>query len=109
MKEAICAKVRLKPGSLEQVRAWAHEINKRRTEALETLVAEGVWIESVFLDSGADGDFLVYYMRTDSLEQAMRAAEKSTAAIDALHNEFKRKTWADVRKLELLLDLERDG
>lgn len=46
MREAVCAKVRLKANSLEKVRAWASEMNRRRTEALETLAAEGVWIES---------------------------------------------------------------
>ena len=107
MKEAVCAKVRLRADSLERVRAWASEMDRRRIEALETLAAEGVWIETVFLDSSAEGDFLVYYMRTDSIERAARVASESTASIDAFHREFKQEVWVEVRKLELLLDLER--
>lgn len=107
MKEVICVKVRLKPESLERVRAWAFEINTRRLEAMETLAREGVWIESVFLDSHAGGDDLVYYMRADSVERATAAAVDSTASIDAFHKNFKREAWSEVRMLELLVDLQR--
>ncbi|MDF3822677.1 DUF6176 family protein [Leptospira sp. 96542] len=107
MKDVICVKVRLKPNSLDRVRAWASEINARRAEALETLAKEGVWIESVFLDRSPEEDYLVYYMRSDSIEQARTAAIESTASIDAFHSKFKREIWIEVRKLELLVDLQR--
>ncbi|EGI76887.1 DUF6176 family protein [Hylemonella gracilis] len=107
MKEVICVKVKLKPNSLERVRAWACEINARRPEALETLARESVWIESVFLDANPLGDYLIYYMRADSLDRATTAALESTAAIDAFHKSFKRETWSEVQKLELLVDLQR--
>jgi type VI protein secretion system component VasF len=71
-------------------REWAHAINSRRGEALETLAAEGVWVESVFLDSAADGDDLVHYMRAQSTEQAATLARDSVAAIDEFHRKFKR-------------------
>lgn len=109
MNDVVCARVRLKPGSLARVRAWAREINSRRPEALETLAAEGTFIESVFLDSGVDGDYLVYYMRARSIEQAVEIAEESVASIDEFHKKFKRDAWAEVRRLELLLDLEIKG
>jgi hypothetical protein len=109
MNEVICVKVRLKPDSLERVRAWAFEINARRSEAMETLARESVWIESVFLDSHAGGDDLVYYMRADSVEHATAVAIDSTASIDAFHKRFKREVWSEVRKLELLVDLQRTG
>ena len=58
--ETACAKVRLKPGSLDRVREWATELRTRSDEVLATLRDEGVVIESVFLDSDEQGDFLVY-------------------------------------------------
>ena len=106
-EEVVCARIQLKPGSLPQVREWAEHIRIHRDEALQTLQAEGVTVESVFLDSGADGDFLVYYMRSASQEAAQAVAARSVAAIDAYHRAFKRETWAEVRRLDLLLDLAR--
>jgi hypothetical protein len=107
MNDTVCARVLLKPGSLPKVHEWACEINSRRPEALETLAAEGVFIESVFLDSSADGDYLVYYIRAKSINQAKEVASKSVSSIDGFHKEFKRETWVQVRNLELLLDLAR--
>ena len=95
MNNAVCARIRLKPDSLARVREWAREINSRRPEALATLAAEGVAIESVFLDSGAEGDFLVYYLRARSIEQAAAVAANSSASIDAFHQEFKREVWTE--------------
>lgn len=107
MQDVICVKVQLKPDSVERVRAWAAELNARRAEALETLKNEGVWIETVFLDTCGEESSLVYYMRADSIERAQAAAADSTAAIDEFHGKFKREVWSRVRKLELLVDLER--
>jgi hypothetical protein len=93
--DAVCARVRLKPDSLARVRKWARKINSRRPEALAILATEGVAIESVFLDSGAEGDFLVYSMRARSIEQAAAVAASSSASIDAVHQQFKREVWTE--------------
>ncbi|MGE0806700.1 MAG: DUF6176 family protein [Burkholderiaceae bacterium] len=106
---ATCVRIKLKPGSLPRVRQWAEQLNARRGEALRTLDAEGVSIESVFLDSAADGDYLVYYMRTASVEHARAVAARSTDEIDRYHQAFKRDTWEQARRLELLIDLTAPG
>jgi len=102
---AVCARVRLRPGSLPRVREWAQYLTAHREEALGTLAAEGVSIESVFLDSGAEGDFLVYYMRSSSHEKAQQVAMQSTEVVDRYHRAFKQETWAEVKRLEPLVDL----
>jgi uncharacterized protein DUF6176 len=99
-------KVRLKPGSLEQARAWAAELNRRPDEVLATLRDEGVVIESVFLDETGDGDYLVYYMKARSLADARAVAQRSTHAIDAYHQRFKHDTWEATTPLETLIDFE---
>lgn len=105
-QKPVCARVRLKPGSMSQVREWALHLSEHREEALATLQAEGVTLESVFLDSSEAGDFLVYYMRSESQEKAADVAARSVEAIDIYHRQFKKDTWASVDRLELLLDLE---
>ncbi len=102
-----CVKVRLKPGSLPRVREWAAVINARKAEALATLEAESVVLESFFLDSSEAGDYLIGYIRAGSLAQAADAAERSTHDIDALHKSFQKDTWETGERLELLVDLSR--
>ena len=75
--ETVCVKVRLKPGSLPRVQAWAAELNNRRDEVMATLRDEGVVIESVFLD----GEALVYYLKAKDLAHA-QAVVRPLAARD---------------------------
>jgi hypothetical protein len=104
--ETTCVKVRLKPGSLDRVRAWASELNRRSDEVFATLRDERVIAESVFLDQTSDGDFLIYYLKARSFEEARQAAQQSQHEVDAYHEEFKRDTWDTRKPLELLIDFE---
>ena len=98
--------MKLKPDSLNRVRVWAAELNRRKDEVLATLRDEQVVVESVFLDRTSDGDFLIYYMRAWNLEDASRTARRSEHDIDAYHGQFKRDTWESQEPLELLIDFE---
>jgi hypothetical protein len=100
--ETVCVRVRLKPGSLPRVRAWAAELNNRRDEVLATLRDEDVVVESVFLD----GEELVYYLKAENVAHAQAVYARSQHAIDAYHCEFKDETFAERRTLELLIDFE---
>jgi len=103
--DVVCARVRLLPGSLPRVRAWAAHLHAHRAEALRTLDDEGVSIESVFLETDASGDSLVYYLRAADVEAAFEIARRSQAAIEQFHRQFKQDTWLEVNRLELLVDL----
>jgi len=106
MMETMCVKVRLKPDSIDRVRTWAAELNRRRNEVLETLRDEQVIVESVFLDQTSDGDFLIYYLKARSLEEARQAVHLSQHEIDEYHQKFKCDTWDTRQRLELLIDFE---
>ena len=98
--------IQLKPGSLPRVREWADTIERRKEEALATLRDEGVQLESWFLFSRNGEDFLIAFMRTESMEKAKRAVAKSPHEIDAYHQKFKADTFAGGQAAELLVDLE---
>ncbi len=102
--ETRCAKIKLRPNSLEKVREWAKVINKRKAEALETLRDE-----SVFLDQNSEGDFLIYVMKAVNFEKSKEVFEKSAHAIGNNHQNFKDEYWEDSKKLEMLIDLDRIG
>lgn len=99
--------IKLKSGSGEKVRTWARTINERRPEALETLRSEGVDIESWFSLSLDGEDYLLVYMRSDSMAKAREVATVSEHPIDALHQNFKEDTWVRSEGVvaSLLVDL----
>lgn len=105
--ETRCFKIKLKPNSLEKVREWAKTINERKAEALATLRVESVVLETVFLDQTNEGDFLFYLIKVENFEKAKKAVQKSIHKIDEYHQNFKRETWEDGKKLEMLIDLDR--
>ena len=73
-----------------EVRDWAAELNRRADEVLATLRDEGVVVESVFLEQTASGDFLIYYMKAQSIERVSEVARRSPHGVDAYHDQFKR-------------------
>ena len=105
--QAVCALVKLKTGTVAKARDWAAHITTNHAQALQSLAAEGVTIESVFLHEANDEAFLIYYMRSASIARAQQVARESVAEIEQHHREFKRHAWESVSSLELLLDLQR--
>ncbi len=105
--ETRCIKIKLKPNSLEKVREWARTINKRKDEALATLLDENVILETVFLDETSEGDFLIYFMKAENFEKVKEVFERSVHEIDEYHRNFMSETYEKREDLEMLIDLDR--
>ncbi len=99
-------RIKLKPNSIEKVRAWAAELNARAGEAQEILKREGVVVESAFLDEIAGEQYLLYYMKAENLEKSQKIAAESAASLDAYHQRFKKECWESVTPLEPLIDFD---
>ena len=99
------ALIQLKENALENVEAWKSEINSRKNEAIETLKAEGVYVESWFHVQLDGKDYLMVYMRADDIAQAQQIGKNSQFEIDQVHKGFK-QNWMKVIPAELLVDLE---
>ena len=97
--------IELKPNSLDRVEEWATTLNERAGEAIKTLQDEGVRIESWFHLSLNDKDYLLCYMRAESIKKAHEVVQCSPHAIDAYHQQFKKDTWVDGKSARLLVDL----
>jgi hypothetical protein len=87
MSEVQLLRYRLKEGKRDRLYEWMEEVNSRRDEALDTLHAEDVYSEAVFLESRADGEYVTFYMEAKDLEAAADAFEASTHDLD---QQFKR-------------------
>jgi hypothetical protein len=90
MVDVIMTKDEIESGRVPQLKEWMEEIRHRENEAIATLQNEGVYTESAFIESTADGDFLVYYMEAEDIEQVFSAFENSEHEIDREHAEVMR-------------------
>lgn len=97
--------IKLKPDVLGQVKQWQNEINARKDEAIETLQAEGVKVESWFHLQLEGSDYLLAYMRAQDIAKAQEIGRQSQFPIDQMHKQFK-GNWAKVIPAQLLVDLE---
>lgn len=91
--EVIARLIELKPDSAVSVQAWAGHINAQREHALASIAAEGVSIESWFSLYLDGKDYLLCYMRADSMEKSQQVAAHSENPVDAYHQQFKIDTW----------------
>jgi hypothetical protein len=107
--DVVASIIELKPNSLDRVEEWATTLNKCADEAIATLQDEGVKIESWFHLSLDDKDYLLCYMRTESIKKAHQAVRFSPHAIDAYHQKFKEDTWGVGKSARLLVDLIDDN
>jgi hypothetical protein len=77
--------VKLKPGSDEKVEEWRKTISSRLNEAIATLKDEGVEIESWFKVEIEGHDFLLWYMRAESITRAFEVSQTLKHPIDQFH------------------------
>lgn len=81
--------IQLKPNALTHVDAWQAELNARKDEAIETLKAEGVRVESWFYLELEGNNYLLAYTRAEILKKHMQwhviAISQSTKYISNLN------------------------
>lgn len=80
--------IKLKPGSAAKVEEWRETMTSRIDEALATLVHEGVAIESWFQINIEGQDYLLWYMRAESIDKAFRVSQTFKHPIDKYHYEL---------------------
>lgn len=80
--------IKLKPGSDEKVEEWRDTMTTRLTEALATLEHEGVEVESWFRIRIGEDDYLLWYMRAESIQKAFEVSQTFKHPIDQYHYEL---------------------
>ncbi|QUY37311.1 DUF6176 family protein [Acinetobacter junii] len=97
--------IKLKQDTLANVDAWKIEIEQRKDEAIQTLKAEGVTIESWFHLELDGNNYLIAYIRSHDIGNAQQVARNSSFEIDKVHKQFK-QNWERIIPATLLVDLE---
>ncbi|MCG8393784.1 MAG: DUF6176 family protein [Pseudomonadales bacterium] len=105
--DVIAGLIELKPGSASEVEDWKNFIDSHREQALKSLRAEGVNIESWFSLRLDGKDYLLCYMRADSIEKSQQVMAASANPVDARHRQFKENAWVRGSHVQttLLVDL----
>ena len=109
--EVFARLIELKPGSGERVADWAKHLATNRAAAEATLRGEGVSTESWFSLSLNGKDYLLCYMRAESMQNAETVGAASKSPIDAYHKQFAVDTWVRGAGAvgKLLLDLSGES
>jgi len=74
----------IEEGKTDEVREWFQEWQDVETDLHDALREEGIWVESVFIHSRDDGDYLHYYIEANDVEEMLETFEASDA-----YDEFK--------------------
>lgn len=106
-RKILCGRIKIKEGTLGEVREWFKHLNAHREELLEAFALEGVWLESVFLEHTPQGDYLIYSMRQEDIEKVYAALAQHELPIRLFHVECWKKCCEECVVLEPLFDLER--
>ncbi|NRB37136.1 MAG: hypothetical protein HRU20_18620 [Pseudomonadales bacterium] len=80
--------IKLKQGSESKVEEWRDTMTSRIDEALATLEHEGVEIESWFRINIEGQDYLLWYMRAESIKRAFEVSQTFKHPIDKYHYEL---------------------
>jgi hypothetical protein len=82
--------IELKPGTTSLVEDWRKFISENLNLALDSIRSEGVEIESWFLVQLEGKDYLLCYMRANSLKNAIEVGSTSENPVDVVHKQFLR-------------------
>ena len=107
MTEIQCLKIRFRRDKIEEAVRWVQSLKERQEEVAELLDAEGIRVESLFIERSGQDVYLYQYVRANSLEQAYEAFMKSQIPISKETRQFIDEMWEDGQSLELVVDFER--
>ncbi|HEY9671471.1 MAG TPA: DUF6176 family protein [Waterburya sp.] len=107
MTEIQCLKIRFRRDKAEEAVRWVQSLKERQAEVAQLLDAEGVRVESLFLERCGQDVYLYQYVRAESLEQAYDAFMNSQSQISVETRQFINDMWEEGQSLELVVDFER--
>ena len=99
--------IRLKPDSNKPLEEWKRTLSERLGEVRTSLRNEGVTVESWFKIEVEGQEYLLWYMRAESIQRAFEIFQKSNQPIDKFHSDLMARIMADNGNISAhcLLDL----
>lgn len=86
--DVILLRYEIAEGRTDELREWFTEVRQRESEVAEIIQREQMLTESIFLEEGADADYLLWYMETPDIENVWETYEDATDALIAESQEI---------------------
>jgi len=97
---------RIKPENRVEVEDWLARVGSElHSQAVDTLIAEGVTHETAVLIDTSDGPVIVYAMETDDIDRARAVGAASASPIDHEHHRVMRAADAGAVPHRVVLDV----
>ena len=102
--------IKLRPGTEGKVEEWKNTIASRLNEAAATLQDEEVQIESWFKIKIHGDNYLLWYLRANSIQRVFEVSMKLKHPIDKFHYELMTEITAENGNIlaEPLIDMPRE-
>lgn len=100
-------RIRLKSGMTDRFLEWAKQIPNRTDEAKVSMREQGIIAEHMFLERTPDGDFIIFYCKSEDMAKTKAVFQKSESNIDLEMIEMIDLTWdrSHVSRLEPVFEL----
>lgn len=90
-KDVVLVRREIKPGKVDVLREWFED--RTDWEAVQAALRErGIRVESAFVHSTGDGDYLLYFAEADDFDAAMGEFETSDAEADRAYRDVVEET-----------------
>jgi hypothetical protein len=102
MAETFIRKQKIRPGKTERLREWIArmeaEAEADSKDVQDIWSAESLHIISSFIEHAEDGDYLLWYLEADSMEQLIEARGASTHPLHDVEDEMMEKVLEDLEE-----------
>lgn len=104
--ESVLIKYKVRKNHNSQVENWVEYFNKNKMEIKDTLIQEGILIESVFHESVGDESYIYYYVKAKNLQTSIEIFRSSVNPHDLYHKNFMNESLEYVANLTNLVDID---
>lgn len=97
MADIFIRKQKIRPGKTERLREWIAEMHDAasREAAHDIWSAESLHTISLFIEHAEDGDYFVWFLEADSMEQLIAARRASTHPLHDVEDEMMAEVLED--------------
>lgn len=104
--ESVLIKYKVRENQKVKVKDWVEYFNNNKTEIKDTLIQEGILIESAFIESVGNVEYIYYYVKAKNLKTAIEIFQSSDNPHDVYHKKFMSESLELVENLTSLIDID---
>lgn len=101
MADVFMRKQKIRPGKTERLREWVADLHEAAADetAKDIWSAESLQTIALFVEHAEDGDYLVWFLEADSMEQLIQARQASTHPLHDVEDEMMAEVLEDPEEM----------